>query len=112
MEIVRLEPYSNALKKLNASEAEIIEAEDNIAANPLAGVSVAGSARKLRFKMAGRGKSGGGRLIYYYAALDEMVFLLTVYDKTKKSNLTEDDKKAMKKQIKTLENELRKVREQ
>jgi len=112
VELVTLEPYSKALKKLNATDAEIKEAEDGIAANPLSGTPIAGSARKLRFKMAGRGKSGGGRIIYYYAALDELVFLLAVYDKKKQADLSESDKKALGRTIKRLEGELTRAREQ
>ena len=112
MDVVRLEPYSKALKKLNAAEIEIKEAEDGIAANPLSGTPIAGSARKLRFKMAGRGKRDGGRIIYYYAALNDLVFLLAVYDKKNQADLSEADKKALAKTIKRLEDELRKAREQ
>lgn len=111
MELVRLKPYTKALKKLNASEADIKEAEDSIAANPTLGAPMEGSARKLRFKMGGHGKRGGGRLIYFYAARDEVVFLLTAYDKTKKTDLSGADTAVLRKLIKSLEGELRKARE-
>lgn len=84
------------LRKANGvlSEAERNELVGFIAANPDVGdVLVGGSGvRKVRFAAQGKGKSGGVRVIYYY--LDDAcpLFLLTVYPKSKKSNLDKDQK--------------------
>lgn len=56
---------------------------DWIAENPDAGdvISGADGARKVRWKRAGSGKSGGARVIYFHLVDDEVVLLLMVYAK-------------------------------
>jgi hypothetical protein len=65
--------------------------------NPLAGDVIVGTGgvRKLRFAASGRGKRGGARVIYYY--LDEAMplYALLVYPKNAKTDLTQDDKRAV-----------------
>ena len=46
-----------------------------------------GGAHKARMKASGRGKSGGYRVIYYLFHQDK-VWLLTIYDKVQKEDLT------------------------
>ena len=59
-----------------------------IAANPEAGDLVRGSGgcRKVRWSTAGKGKSGGARVIYFNAD-DATTWLLIVYKKAKFDNL-------------------------
>jgi hypothetical protein len=47
-----------------------------------------GGIRKLRWKRAGTGKSGGIRVIYYWITEDEQILLLVAYPKSTKDNLT------------------------
>lgn len=54
-----------------------------------------GGARKLRFAIPGKGKSGGIRIIYYYQ-VDERIYLLLVYKKAKQENLTPNQLKTLK----------------
>jgi len=56
---------------------------DWIAANPDAGdvIKDANGARKVRWKRAGSGKSGGARVIYFHLVNDQVVLLLMVYAK-------------------------------
>ena len=39
----------------------------------------------------GMGKSGGGRLITNIVISDELVYLLSIYDKSEKDNLTDKE---------------------
>ena len=57
---------------------------------PFAGDLVPGSGglRKLRWGRAGRGKSGGVRVIYFTHTPDGQVVLLTLYAKSSTDNLT------------------------
>ena len=48
-----------------------------------------GGIRKLRHALPGRGKSGGVRVIYYWPKDDCLVYLLVVYPKSRKDNLTD-----------------------
>ncbi len=47
-----------------------------------------GGIRKLRWSAQGRGKSGGVRVIYYYHNGTIPLFLLTVFGKGEKANLS------------------------
>ena len=51
-----------------------------------------GGARKLRWKAQGRGKRGGVRAIYYYHDESLPLFLLDVYAKSEKENLTKAER--------------------
>lgn len=66
-----------------------------LAANPLAGDIIAGTGgvRKVRFAASGRGKSGGGRVIYYFLDDAMPLYALLVYAKNAKTDLTTQDKK-------------------
>ena len=59
-----------------------------IAANPEAGVSLGGGFRKVRIARQGGGKSGGYRTIYVFGGVQVPVFLVTVFAKNEKDNLT------------------------
>jgi mRNA-degrading endonuclease RelE of RelBE toxin-antitoxin system len=47
-----------------------------------------GGIRKLRWSRSGKGKSGGVRVIYYYYNEGFPLYLMTVYSKSEKDNLT------------------------
>lgn len=53
-----------------------------------------GGARKLRVARPGKGKSGGYRVVSYFAGRDVPVFLLTVFPKNMKTNLTQAERNA------------------
>lgn len=61
---------------------------DYIAANPEAGVSLGGGLRKVRIARQGGGKSGGYRTIYVFGGANVPIFLITVFAKNEKDNLT------------------------
>ena len=63
---------------------------DYIAVHPDAGDVMArtGGARKLRWAAAGKGKSGGVRVITCFSGPLVPVFLLTIFGKGRKINLT------------------------
>ena len=46
-----------------------------------------GSVRKLRWAGSGRGKRGGLRIIYYWKAQDDEIWMLTVYGKSERSTI-------------------------
>ncbi len=77
---------------------------DHIAANPDDGESMSGTggARKVRWATQGRGKSGSVRVITFYSGPPVPVFLLTVFGKGEKSNLTDDECNELRKMLKTL----------
>ena len=68
---------------------------DFVARNPLTGVSVGGGVRKFRFAREGGGKSGGYRVIHFFSPDDGTpIFLITVFAKNEKDNLTKAEQAA------------------
>ncbi len=51
-------------------------------------ISGSGGVRKVRVPAKGKGTSGGGRVIYYWAQADGHIFLLFAYAKSERTNLT------------------------
>lgn len=64
-----------------------------IAANPDCGALIPGGGgiRKVRFAIGGRGKSGGVRIIYYFQNERVPIFLLAVFAKNERANLTRSE---------------------
>jgi hypothetical protein len=69
-----------------------------VAANPQAGDEIrgTGSARKLRFAAKGKGKSGGVRVITFYSGAEIPVFLLNVFAKNEKVDLTASERNSLR----------------
>jgi hypothetical protein len=77
---------------------------DFIAANPEAGdlIPETGGVRKVRWARAGTGKRGGVRVIYFYHDVSCPLYLLMVYAKARRENLTTGEKQAVRKLSVTL----------
>lgn len=88
--VVETPTFQRAAKDAGLGEGEIAAIVDMIAENPEAGdiMKGTGGARKIRFAGRGKGKSGGYRVITYFASEDMPVFLLDLYGKGEKGNLT------------------------
>ena len=83
---------------------------DYVAANPNAGELMVGTggARKLRWAVKGRGKSGGIRVITFTGGAGVPVFLLTAFGKGEKVNLTKAERNQLRKMLRGLVKEYRK----
>jgi hypothetical protein len=75
------------------TDDEYDEFIDYIARHPKAGDVIQGAqgARKVRWKRQGTGKSGGVRVIYVHYAEDGIVYLVTIYAKSERGNITRDE---------------------
>src|ERR1019366_7325701 len=75
-----------------------------VGANPEAGeiIPETGGVRKIRWALAGRGKRGGARVIYYYHDERLPVFVLAAYGKNEKANLSMAERNGMKRLIPVL----------
>lgn len=89
MEFTHLATFTRSAAKL-LSESEVFELELALLLEPEAGDVISGGQglRKLRRPLAGRGKSGGARVIYYYVASDARIYLVFAYAKNRQSDLT------------------------
>ena len=72
-----------------------------LADHPDAGdvVSGSGGLRKVRWKRAGSGKSGGVRVIYFTRLTEGEIVLLTLYAKAKLDNLTGSQMKEIRRAL-------------
>ena len=55
--------------------------------------------------MAGRGKRGGVRVIYYWRTKKDRIYLLTLYGKNVKDDLTPAERRAWKRVVEEIEND-------
>lgn len=95
--VIETTAYVAAAKDAGMSDDEMTTVVNTIAANPEAGdiMPGCGGARKLRVAKPGKGKSGGYRVITYFAGTNRPVFLLTVFGKNEKANLSKADRNAL-----------------
>jgi len=96
--IVELPEFIRCVKRLGLSDEERESIIDIIASNPDVGdeISGTGGMRKLRIAGRGKGKSGGYRAITFFSGVDIPVFLITIYGKDQKENITAAEKNMMK----------------
>jgi len=81
---------------------EYAEMQVFLAARPDAGAVIRGSGgmRKLRWAGSGRGKRGGLRVIYYWWVAKDRISMLLVYAKNEMDDLTAQQLKLLKNQLK------------
>ncbi|HVM78243.1 MAG TPA: type II toxin-antitoxin system RelE/ParE family toxin [Stellaceae bacterium] len=86
------------------TEEERWSAVDMVAADPECGILIreGGGIRKVRFAVGRRGKSGGVRIVYYFHSRRVPVFLLTVFAKNERADLSADETHALAKAAKAI----------
>jgi hypothetical protein len=96
--IVETPSFLADAKNAGLSDVERIEIVDFIAANPMAGDEIAGSggARKCRFAGRGKGKSGGYRVVTFYSGETMPVFLLNIFAKGDRTNISKAETNALR----------------
>ena len=65
-------------------------------------IKAGGGIRKMRFGLDGQGKSGGVSVIYYWLKEDGQIFMLLVYPKSEKDNLTDRETAILRELVKEL----------
>jgi hypothetical protein len=80
------------------TDAEVKELEDELLANPRAGVVMAntGGVRKVRVAQEQRGKSGSVRVAYLYVPEQATVYFILAFPKNVQANLTDAQKKQVR----------------
>ena len=98
--VVEMPSYLAHAEKLFSS-VERVAIVDRLAADPKCGVVVPGGGgiRKVRFGFGVRGKSGGARIVYLYGGEDIPVFILAVFAKNEKDNLSAAERNALSKLV-------------
>jgi len=91
--VAELPEYMRAADKL-LSPTERLDVVRYLAEHPKAGdlIEGTGGVRKLRWGRGGQGKSGGVRVVYYVYDDTMPLYLLTLFAKGDKSNLTQAER--------------------
>lgn len=97
MVIIETSMFTRRIKEL-MSDDDYKDLQEALVNRPDMGAIIQGTGglRKVRWKLEGRGKSGGIRAIYYWVTADEHIYMLLAYPKNEQDNLTPEQKKALK----------------
>jgi len=92
---------------MGLGDDELRTLQDILIDDPEAGAIIQGTggARKVRIPLEGRGKSGGGRVIYVDVIVRERIYLLLAYPKNVQTDLTPEQKKMVRKLVETIKEE-------
>jgi len=101
--VVELSEYLRRAERL-LSERERQDLVDYLADHPKAGVIMRGTGgiRKLRWARTGMGKRGGVRVIYYYHNEQMPLYLLTLFSKGAKDDLSPSERRVLRDLVRTL----------
>lgn len=110
--VVETAAYLKDAKQAGLSEKERVAIVDFIAKNPESGDEIKGTggARKVRFAGKGKGKSGGYRVITFFSGVDIPVFLLNVFAKNERVDLTQAERNEFRDTLGALATAYRKQR--
>jgi len=96
--VVETPTYLHHARDCGLSQGEMEAITAMIANDPMCGDEIAGTGgcRKVRVARQGKGKSGGFRLVTFFSGQSIPVFLITIYAKNRKDNLTGAETNALK----------------
>jgi mRNA-degrading endonuclease RelE of RelBE toxin-antitoxin system len=95
--IIAVPAFRKELKKLAKKyislKTDLESLFQTLEENPEQGISLGKNCYKIRLAIASKnkGKAGGARLITNFVIADETVYLLSIYDKSEKENLTDKE---------------------
>ena len=94
--VIELSPFTRNWPSV-WTDAEYNEFIEWISANPKSGdvIRGSGSVRKIRWAGTGHGKRGGARIIFYSADAN-YVYLMTIYAKNQKADISAKELKIIK----------------
>lgn len=81
------------LKKHKSLRSDLLRLVSELKENPDQGTPIGKSCFKIRLAISskGKGKSGGARVITNFVVVESTVYLLSIYDKSVKENLTDKE---------------------
>jgi hypothetical protein len=102
--VIETPDYLVDAKALGLTAEERGAIVDYVAQHPDAGDEMKGTggARKIRFAGRGKGKSGGYRVVTFYAGKEIPVFLLSIFSKGEKDNLSQAERNELKKVLRSI----------
>ena len=96
-EIIPILPFQRQakrlIKKFPSLKNEILDLIESLKTEPLQGTPLGDGCFKIRLSIASKnkGKSGGARVITCVYVADKEVYLLSIYDKSERSTLTDKE---------------------
>lgn len=99
--------FERSWAAMDLGDAELEMLQRMLIEDPEAGdvIQGTGGARKVRIPLEGRGKSGGGRVIYVDVVVREWIYLLMAYPKNVQTDLSSDQKKMVRKVVERIKEE-------
>lgn len=96
--VCELHSFRRAASQAGMSDQEVSDLVEFLAENPMAGDEIPGTGgcRKVRIGGRGKGKSGGYRTITFYTGENIPVYLITVFSKGERSDLTQQQRNALR----------------
>lgn len=106
-EFVYTKPFLNCWQAMGLSNDDLKELEEILLEDVHIGTVIQGTngARKMRIQLYGKGKSGGGRVIYLDVFEKEKLYFLFAYPKNIQENLTNEQKQIISELIKAIKKE-------
>lgn len=97
MQIIETSAFTRRVTEI-LSDEEYRALQDMLVQNPETGALIVGTggARKVRWAVKGGAKSGGARVIYYWANARGVILMLAIYTKSEQATLTDAQKKALR----------------
>jgi hypothetical protein len=96
LEVIEVGDFStDAAELLSADEIEELKQEVAYIRQLGSIIEGTGGLRKFRYGAKGKGKRGGVRVLYYYGGDHMPVFLIAIYPKSEKENITEARKRRL-----------------
>ena len=85
--------FKRLVKKFPSLKSEYVALIESLSINPKQGVDIDKNCYKIRISIAskGKGKSGGARIITHIKIEKESVYLLDIFDKSEKDNISDND---------------------
>ena len=89
------------IKKYSSLKIELLNLIQELKENPKTGTSLGQNCFKIRIAISskGKGKSGGARIITNVMIQDNIVYLINIFDKSEKENLTDKELSELLKDI-------------
>lgn len=103
MEFIETSVFTRQVDRL-LSDDEYRALQNTLLCNPDAGVLIRGGGglRKIRVAMHGKGKSGGARVIYYFKAAADQIYMLAIYGKASKEALSAEETAKLRELVRRL----------
>ena len=104
--IIPTTEFEKELKKLSRKypsiKADLQVLAQSLSHNPIQGIALGNNCYKLRMAVASKakGKSSGARVITFVKVVNETVLLISIYDKSAQSTISDDEIKSRLKAFK------------